>query len=443
MEGGVFVYDVFVICSSTDFEQAEELCAYLEQAGIPCWGDHRNAVLDPETGWPTSSAQAIKKARLAIALLSESAKRSQAVLREITSVFTYHIPFFTVQLGAPDTGTFQFRIPQTVQLDGESMAEAAPKVLAATKKALGVPESAVPHPKFAHDPNTLPVESGTAYGTEKSKERASETLQALNRIQFIAASPKKVKPDHYAEIQIYAARQEEQKTVLEMIEKEFGKGVYQTKESSFLEVEFGTSLKIILSSDDVLVEDNCEVIRWEGLFGKASFLVHVPKAYARPQIAFQAKVLVHDMPRCKLVFTIDLQVSKQKRSVHATPFEKAFASYAHEDREKVFARLQGMKHALPELDVFLDVLSLRSGEDWEKRIKEEIPRADIFFLFWSRNAKQSSWVDAEWRLAYDQKGIGFIEPVPLETPDIAPVPDELQSKHFNDLLLLMGKNPDA
>jgi len=36
------------------------------------------------------------------------------------------------------------------------------------------------------------------------------------------------------------------------------------------------------------------------------------------------------------------------------------------------------------------------------------------FLFWSREASQSKWVDYEWRSAAHARGVGFIDPTPLE-----------------------------
>ena len=85
------------------------------------------------------------------------------------------------------------------------------------------------------------------------------------------------------------------------------------------------------------------------------------------------------------------------------------------DREKVLPRLQGMQHTVPNLDIFMDIISLRGGQDWEKRLMDEITLADIFSLFWSHNALKSEWVEKEWKRAYEQKGIDFIEPIPLGT----------------------------
>src|SRR5439155_11200967 len=83
----------------------------------------------------------------------------------------------------------------------------------------------------------------------------------------------------------------------------------------------------------------------------------------------------------------------------------AFASYASPDRDAVLARVQGIQKALPDLNVFLDVASLRSGERWEERLRAELTSRDVFYLFWSSHAKQSSWVEWEWRTALAERGI--------------------------------------
>jgi hypothetical protein len=91
-----------------------------------------------------------------------------------------------------------------------------------------------------------------------------------------------------------------------------------------------------------------------------------------------------------------------------------------------------MEKAAPFLNIFMDVHSLRSGQKWEQELWERIPASDVFYLFWSSNAQKSPWVEKEWRCALQTRGIDFIDPVPLESPDVALPPEELKSKHFND-----------
>ncbi|MCD8006634.1 MAG: toll/interleukin-1 receptor domain-containing protein [Oscillospiraceae bacterium] len=103
---------------------------------------------------------------------------------------------------------------------------------------------------------------------------------------------------------------------------------------------------------------------------------------------------------------------------------------------------QGMKIDRPDMDIFFDVDSLRSGEDWETTLYREIDRRDILCLCWSEYARESKWVDTEWRYALSNKGLDGIEPVPLVFPEVCPPPEELKSKHFNDKALLYNAIAD-
>ena len=95
--------------------------------------------------------------------------------------------------------------------------------------------------------------------------------------------------------------------------------------------------------------------------------------------------------------------------------------------------------------MFLDIVSLRAGELWEQTLWREIPGRDVFFLFWSEYAARSEYVEKEWRYALETRGLDFIDPVPLVSPDIVKPPPELVGKHFNDALLAFLKrtSPEA
>jgi hypothetical protein len=76
--------------------------------------------------------------------------------------------------------------------------------------------------------------------------------------------------------------------------------------------------------------------------------------------------------------------------------------------------VQGLQKVLPELDVFVDVQSLRSGQRWRDEIRRAIG-----------------------------KGLDFIDPAPLEPPDLAPPPKELASLHFGDRHLAYMRKPSG
>ena len=74
------------------------------------------------------------------------------------------------------------------------------------------------------------------------------------------------------------------------------------------------------------------------------------------------------------------------------------------------------------------------GDMYYARIKIAYPGGGFSqdFLFWSQAASESKEVEWEWRLALNNKGLEFIDPVPLEDPRQVPPPAELSSLHFGD-----------
>ena len=92
------------------------------------------------------------------------------------------------------------------------------------------------------------------------------------------------------------------------------------------------------------------------------------------------------------------------------------------------------------IDFFQDLLSLEPGDQWEKKLYEEIDKCDLFLLFWSTQGKCSPWVMKEtaYALARQKKSAGKIPrimPIIIEGPPPPSPPDELRDIHFNDYLI--------
>jgi hypothetical protein len=98
------------------------------------------------------------------------------------------------------------------------------------------------------------------------------------------------------------------------------------------------------------------------------------------------------------------------------------------DREKALGAVVALHTA--GIDVFIDVLSLRAGDDWEDRLASEIDARELFVLMWSHNARESEWVAREVDLGLRLKGSDAFRILPLE-PNVPP-PDTLRHLHFND-----------
>jgi hypothetical protein len=117
--------------------------------------------------------------------------------------------------------------------------------------------------------------------------------------------------------------------------------------------------------------------------------------------------------------------------------KRAFISYASEDRDEVLKRVQGIKATGTEC--FMDKMTFKPGEDWRSAIYCLIESSDVFYLFWSRRARASEWVQREIDLALEQQRVVKVKPVilplPLESTAIVPPPEKLKHMHFDDPML--------
>ena len=120
--------------------------------------------------------------------------------------------------------------------------------------------------------------------------------------------------------------------------------------------------------------------------------------------------------------------------VTGRPFRKIFPSYSHLD-EPIVVQFEKYVEALG--DRYLrDVRELRAGEVWHDRLCELIDEADVFQLFWSRNAMESRFVTEEWSYALQLAKPDFIRPTyweqPLPRSNGLP-PEALGNIHFHPL----------
>ncbi len=186
-----------------------------------------------------------------------------------------------------------------------------------------------------------------------------------------------------------------------------------------------------------LMEADDDIV-WNGTPANASFSVLVPPTIEPGTHEGKILFLVEGLPVAKLHFVVTTGGKPGKKrdvQTHTRIYRSAFASYSSEDRKDVLARIQGIQKAIPGFDIFLDVASLRAGDKWQERVAGEIKNCDVLYLFWSKTASESKYVDFEWRTALSLNGKERIDPVPLSPPGLVPPPKELNDLHFNDWTL--------
>jgi hypothetical protein len=271
---------------------------------------------------------------------------------------------------------------------------------------------------------------------EPSVHAPQEQHVTPSEVEFSAIAPKKLVKGETSIIDLVMYEEAYRKVVDQIIRD--AEGETQEKQSGVLEVAKGSRIRIELTSPDLQMDDNVEEGIWRGKYLAFSLAVSLPEDYKKHQILLIASVYTDGVPLTKLRFTVKcFSLFEQKLKMIREDVLSGFVSYASQDRERVASRVQGMLKARPDMNLFFDVDSLRSGDDWERILRAEIDRRDVLFLFWSRAAKESEWVAREWKYALNTKGSEVIEPVPMDPPDQCPPPEELRGKHFNDRFLFM------
>lgn len=288
---------------------------------------------------------------------------------------------------------------------------------------------------------------------EKQDSRAAAEFQRLmlipaqvphdvlvDNVHFTLTGPLVLAPGTAYELRFWVHVEHERSTVLAIARELHGlrQSEMALKSEGPYPLQRGSRISVRVKIDGLKCFDSHKWVTWIGEIGNTAFVVEVPPGASEGTYPGTASIRLNGLQIARMSFL--LCVGPPKLNVNEIPsqttsYRSAFASYASEDRVEVLSRVQGMEAAYKGLDVFVDVIDLRSGQNWERELEKRISKSDVFYLFWCRHAVNSDWVEKEWRWALAAKGQDFIDPVPLEGPEVAPPPRELADKHFNDPLL--------
>lgn len=241
------------------------------------------------------------------------------------------------------------------------------------------------------------------------------------------------------------SRQEAVKERLNQLDREAGGGIQTIvglppeRQGRWL---VGTPVTVRLSGEFVKVEPATHSFEWNGFENIVSFMVSVDRNAPRvsTQLCFEA--FIAGIPIASIPINITIKPRNETQRVGAVtaigrPLCSAFASYSSKDSKHVGLQLSALKRWDPGADVFVDCLDLTPNEDWKHELERVIPSKETFLLFWSVNARSSPSVAWELEHARMSKGIGWIRPMPIDDPEIAPPPEFLQHLQFRDKYLIM------
>ena len=266
------------------------------------------------------------------------------------------------------------------------------------------------------------------------RELASGVPPRRESVEFAAFAPGVVVPGSSFHLDVWAYLEEQYDSVVSRVMKANAKAA-ELGSKAGVPVPIGEVVTVSLEIDSFEIEYPVDTIIWNSSPASASFLVSVPVDAEYRSYPGRVTLAVNGLMIAELRILVNVSderaVQNSKLSMQAFYPKSAFASYSSRDRERVLIMVAGMKQVRPDMDVFLDIVTLRSGDLWADALEYHVPNKDVFYLFWSRHAANSEWVEREWRRALKLRGIEYIKPAPLENSQIAPPPKDLSQLHFS------------
>ena len=153
-----------------------------------------------------------------------------------------------------------------------------------------------------------------------------------------------------------------------------------------------------LYGESLLMSDKKTVV-WQGAFTKCSFDYFVPRDIDVDELSCVALLTVNEIPIGEMRFITKIVESPRRLNpeIIAHKYNKVFISYAHKDKAKVKSFHEGLK--LAGIEHFFDRAYLKTGDIFPQVIQDYINSADLFVLFWSKNASESEYVNKERKQA--------------------------------------------
>lgn len=313
----------------------------------------------------------------------------------------------------------------------------------------GVYHIEVPAPPRAAEPDLYPSgdddETPRGIPTDRLHDLLNEALleespkeaeAAPEPVQFSAYYPREVVPNDWQPLRAYVFKPTAANAVSADAAKELGALLPSYRESerpaqvSIAEGALITATPALEgfqfnppSAQVAFYED------WQRFDFKLRAVGAAPEQASNGRITFTVEgVIVADIPLSVYVGEADAASTTPANATRPI-YESIFCSYSHRDTQ-IVERVERVYKALG-MTFLRDVVTLKSGQDWDAELLRLIERADIFQLFWSKAASESQAVRKEWlhALSLRRQDEAFIRPVYWEQPMPPPAP-ELAAIHF-------------
>lgn len=273
----------------------------------------------------------------------------------------------------------------------------------------------------------------------KSPGREAKAIQKevadRELVKFTAGYPGNILPGHDYPLFVYVHLDSHQQEVLARLEeagRQFAPWRRGEADAS-QRIPFGTRLEVTPRIASLAVNPPQQRITWTGSMEELSFRAHYAGPQSTPAPPCSGFIDISTGGLLIAQIPVSMQVAPgqaryEQRTVEM--FSRVFASYSHLDEPIVRACKEAYRGL--GIHLFVDKDDIVTGQRWRNVIRQSIADHDLFQLFWSEAAANSSNVADEWMLAKEiapTRTNDFIRPLfwtePMPTP-----PQALQDLHF-------------
>jgi hypothetical protein len=214
-----------------------------------------------------------------------------------------------------------------------------------------------------------------------------------------------------------------------------------------VKLDEGTLLTVMIHSDKLQFNPMGAMQVWKAPFVRFDFKFTADESLVDEIVEGRIAILLGMIEIASIDFKISVGESNPIAAMNALPekpslslpasesmppYQKIFVSYSRKDT--IVAEHYRTAQTMLGNTIFMDVHSIRAGEDWDAALKRFITDADVFQLFWSEHSATSDHCRFEWEFALSQRCPDtrcrqFIRPTYWQKP-MPIVPEELNHLHF-------------
>ena len=228
----------------------------------------------------------------------------------------------------------------------------------------------------------------------KNKHKSTLCPCKVNTSVF---APSEVKHGDYMMVQVFLYMDEEEQSVSRKAKEVDGEAERRNYIPLSVKLKEGDKVKIFLQipNKEVKVEEPTQELTWLGRFTDCQFAVYINKNYSAFILLSTVILSVNGTPVGRMMFKT--KIVDEPRVLYAAvgckTFKKIFISYSHKDEARVKYIAEAYK--AQGVDYFFDRHYLKAGDFYPAKIRQYIDSADLFILWWAKNAAESDYVALE------------------------------------------------